>query len=569
MNDPPLRRLFAWPARLVGLASLVALGVPTAAVGLMAVVDRAPSGTVRTSAFPLALAILDPFAFACLRNSLMITLIVTMLSLFLGVGLGLAGRGRFWGRWILGALGLVPLAAGPLVLASGVRSLVGDGGGWEWLAARSVLGMPCDGLARWLGLVWVELALGVPLVWLATGATLRRFDPTWLEAARAAGATRTRAWFDIAWPLLRPEAARAGAAVFVLTLVEPAGPLILGLDRTLAAQVVFASQRFDDPTRAATLAVIALAVAIVGRTLLVRWGGPRVAWPDPVVPAPRPSLGWRAATPRLLALAGWAAVGVGPVVLVLGRTFAAARREMPGSLDILLRSLFLDRDFLAQLGQGLMIAWFVMIFQVLALALSSGRWSRGLLAGFAAVPPLVVAVGALAVPWLVEAAGDAAGWPTGWGRLIDGLALELAPGRSPGLLLAIAVAAAGLPMLARATVLARSQTNPALVEAALLAGAGRSQAWRAGRGRAIAGVPLLPLILAFTLAATNLTPALLLTPLSETRTLAPGALRVVLASDPLPGRLFAPLATLVLMNTLALAAASRWRAGRLGEWIGR
>ena len=133
-------------------------------------------------------------------------------SLVLGVGLGwIVGRWRFWGRSPLWGLALVPLAAGPLLVAPGISLVLGGQRGWDWLAARSILGVSAESSVRWAALVGIGLASGSPLVALATLAGLRRVDPSWTEAARAVGASRRRAWRDVVWPILRPEAARASA----------------------------------------------------------------------------------------------------------------------------------------------------------------------------------------------------------------------------------------------------------------------------------------------------------------------------------------------------------------------
>ena len=40
------------------------------------------------------------------------------------------------------------------------------------------------------------------------------------------------------WPIVRPAAARAAGIIFLLAIVEPGAPLVLGLRRTLAFQIV-------------------------------------------------------------------------------------------------------------------------------------------------------------------------------------------------------------------------------------------------------------------------------------------------------------------------------------------
>src|SRR5438105_3985991 len=78
--------------------------VPALAMVLAVLVDRGPSGAVRISLFPMALLTLDPFVWTCARNSVIFAVVLTMVSLVVGVGLGWAvARRPFWGRAVLRA----------------------------------------------------------------------------------------------------------------------------------------------------------------------------------------------------------------------------------------------------------------------------------------------------------------------------------------------------------------------------------------------------------------------------------------------------------------------------------
>ena len=131
-------------------------------------------------------------------NSVAVALCVTLGSLVLGIGLArIVVRWRFWGRPVLAALTLAPLVVPPLFGAIGLRRLAGALPASGWLA----IGSP----AGWIGWVWVALASGVPLVALATAAALKRSDPAWEDAARLAGSTDRRTWWQLIWPGRAPE----------------------------------------------------------------------------------------------------------------------------------------------------------------------------------------------------------------------------------------------------------------------------------------------------------------------------------------------------------------------------
>ena len=83
------------------------------------------------------------------------------------------------------------------------------------------------------------------LVALVTSSAVERLERSWEDAARLTGVGSLRAWRALFWPLVRPSSARAAALVFVFALVEPGAPLVLGLRRTLAFQIVEAAGRPD------------------------------------------------------------------------------------------------------------------------------------------------------------------------------------------------------------------------------------------------------------------------------------------------------------------------------------
>src|SRR5262249_19777693 len=128
----------------------------------------------------------------------------------------------------------------------------------------------------WVAWVWVALAVGVPVVFLASSSALGRVEPSWEDAARLAGAGRAQAWRQLGWPVVRPDVARALGFVFAGALLEPGGPLVLGLRRTLGAQIAASALAVPGAgqlTRAAVLALAGAGLAAAGRVLIRWWGG--------------------------------------------------------------------------------------------------------------------------------------------------------------------------------------------------------------------------------------------------------------------------------------------------------
>src|SRR5436305_12685997 len=103
-------RVIRWLGRWAGTGLWVAVLAPALALVPAAVLDRGPEGTVRPSLLPLALAALDPFLWDCLRNSVVLALLVTLGALVLGTALARVNvRTGFWGRPVLAAVTVAAL----------------------------------------------------------------------------------------------------------------------------------------------------------------------------------------------------------------------------------------------------------------------------------------------------------------------------------------------------------------------------------------------------------------------------------------------------------------------------
>ena len=208
-----------------------------------AVLDQGPDGTIRATLFPVALTVWDPFVQTCTGNSLVLAAGVAWGSLVLGGGAAwIAARRRFWGR--------VPLFAPGECARGHAPGLWGPG------TVSGCSGLQDPGMRPSRGAGRVPPGPG-PVVPGSSWRAARRWWPwrrrrrrphrTGLGGRRAAaggGPAPSVPAVDLAGGLAR--IAPAVATVFALTLVEPGAPLVLGLRRTLAFQVVEAASA---PTR--------------------------------------------------------------------------------------------------------------------------------------------------------------------------------------------------------------------------------------------------------------------------------------------------------------------------------
>jgi iron(III) transport system permease protein len=554
--------------RWAGAGLWVAVLAPALALVPAAVLDRGPEGTIRPTLFPLALAALDPLVWDCLRNSAVLALVVALGSLVLGTGLArIAVRWRFWGRPVLNALLMASLVIPPLFGAIGLRRIAAA------VADRSGVGP--GPLAGWIAWGWVELIAGVPLVALAVGRALGRFDPAWEDAARIAGAGPRRIWRQLVWPNVRPAAARAAGVVFTLTLIEPGAPLVLGLRRTLSFQIVEAALGPEAAPRAAVLAVIAAVIALAARGIGRWWGRGGAKNPElgESIPGRPRAASWFGAACALALFGLGVVLAWIPLLSLLtiappgsrGRTFGSGVRRLvavdPEMQRVLVNSLALGG---AVVAIDLALAW------TLASWASRRRgWLLSLAAWPELLPPLALGVGAVMLPELLEMVADWARAGSAGEAVVRGARL-LAGGldayRTPGVALALAVAAVRLPFLVRAVGHGRNQLHPGPIDAALLLGATPRRARRTATGPWLGAAPA-ALGLTFALAATNLAPALLLAPTIEGRTLAPSILMLADA----PGTALDQAATLAALaaglNLTALALAARNPSVHLGDWF--
>jgi iron(III) transport system permease protein len=322
---------------------------------------------------------------------------------------------------------------------------------------------------------------------------------------------------------------------------------------------------------------------LLGRLLVGWWGGPRWARTERVEGHAQSAdpASYARAFVYWLALATAGGLAWLPV---LGVVFAALGPEGPASSvgafpgiavaevagDTLIRGYLIHAAAL-----GVMVLLVDLVFARALAAWAEVGWAgRAIdkLAGWLeAVPPLAVGVGALSLPEGLRMAADALKTDGPW-RRISALATSLAdlidPDRTPWFALVLAVAVVRLPLSARSALARRRTSRPVLFDAALLLGASRRRARGTLPGRWL-GASTSAAILTLALAATNLTPALLLAPTAETRPDAPAL--ILLTEEPGDGRArAAALASMAIaVNLAALGLASTRRRTLFRDWLGR
>ena len=222
---------------------------------------------------------------------------------------------------------------------------------------------------------------------------------------------------------IRPAAVAGVGLVFVITLLDPAAPLVLGLRRTAGFQVVFQALRPDPFPGVASIVLLALLAAILGKTLL-RWLGGRgtalpYRAPDPNGGRELGRLDLRAGRLRSVAsallVAAWAMLAWFPVVglarLAVRSVSQTEERVDPAGVasDLLIRRLSappIPRLMLFTVFLALAVIAAIRILAWLEAgrrARAPGR-ERSRRALLTSVPTLAWGVGILAIPRVADLA---------------------------------------------------------------------------------------------------------------------------------------------------------------------
>jgi ABC-type Fe3+ transport system permease subunit len=569
-----IARVFGWVLRFVVLA-------PIASLLLATILDEGPEHGVRLTLFPVALAVFDPLVWTSLWNSLAVAIVVAVVSILIGVRLGLLiSRERFWSRPLLGALVIAPGVISPGFLALGMLGLFPPDGPGIWRRLEGVnnafLG-PSGDSWPWCVWIWSALVQGVALVVLMTTMALRRLVPSREEAASLVGARRSQVWWTLTWPMIRPYVGETAALLFMLTLVDPSVPLIMGLRRTPGFQVVTSALNSDNPfPRVAGLGVLCLVITVTVAAVVRWWAG------APAVPDLTNSLGRRESecrashTPRTRALLSgmtllvWSFLAWLPVVglALLGLTATSSlANPLPAGLaragEFFSRfsthpaPLLVFQTALLGLVVGLVIAFPAWLAPHHLVRTTAGRSTSVFYLLTSTVPAMLSGVGILAVPRLARmcsaALGSGPGWS--WAALsLETLAGVLDPCNFPGVLLIVGVCVIYVPrVLIRGRAIGLDRATDRLIDQAMVAGS-RPQAARRLAHRSSNAIPIARIVLCASVAATSISPAILLAHRAESLPLGPG----ILSLADQPGGSRAQAATLALAAIALNASVLGW-----------
>jgi iron(III) transport system permease protein len=203
-----------------------------------------------------------------ISNSLKYASLATVFDLFLGVGVAYVNvRTKIFGRQILDAMAMLPLAVPGLVMAFGYLAMSREGQPFHWLML---------GEDPVLLLVIAYSVRRLPYVVRSASAGFQQVSPALEEAAQNLGCPPLRALFKITLPLIAPNLIAGGLLAFSFAMLEVSDSMILaqqaGHFPITKAIYSLVSALGNGPFLAAALgvwAMVFLGVTLVGAGLIL------------------------------------------------------------------------------------------------------------------------------------------------------------------------------------------------------------------------------------------------------------------------------------------------------------
>lgn len=216
----------------------------------------------------------DPTYFRVLRNTLWMSLIVTVCSLVIGIALAwLVARTDLPFKRAFEVLVPLPLFLSPFACAVAWMILGSKNAGFlnVWFAKLFGTEAGFTNILSFPGLVFVMVLFHIPYAYLYTVAPLKNMDGALEEASRVGGASVATTMFRVTLPVVFPGVLSAALMVFVLSAEMFTVPALLGTPAgyPTLAPFIYQQTKFSPPNwgAASAAALLLLAVMVVGVVL--------------------------------------------------------------------------------------------------------------------------------------------------------------------------------------------------------------------------------------------------------------------------------------------------------------
>ncbi|WP_029150906.1 ABC transporter permease [Microbacterium indicum] len=229
----------------------------------------APPGTDTADIFVrLGQMVTDPYDLAIIGRTLVYGLVVTAISVGLGFPIAYM-LARTPSRWsgILLALAIFPLLLSNVVRTFGWLVVLGSNGALgQLLVGLGIVDEAPQLLYTPLAIVLGMTQLFLPLAIVTCYSAVSQVDPGLDDAARGLGASRTRTFWDVVFPLSLPGVVVAATLVFAGAITAYTTPYLLGGsgNRLLATQLYsYSTATLDWPSASATALIMTVLVFLV------------------------------------------------------------------------------------------------------------------------------------------------------------------------------------------------------------------------------------------------------------------------------------------------------------------
>jgi putative spermidine/putrescine transport system permease protein len=170
----------------------------------------------------------DPFYLAAMRTTVAVAVATTALCLLLALPLSwrIARSASRWKSAMM-LVTVLPLFIGSTVRSVGWMILFARGGMMDALGMR-FFGRHVDLMYSTVAVIFGVVSINLPIVALTLQSVFEGIDSRLEEAARGLGASPTRAFLRVVWPLALPGVAIAAILCFILAMNAYATPVLLG-----------------------------------------------------------------------------------------------------------------------------------------------------------------------------------------------------------------------------------------------------------------------------------------------------------------------------------------------------
>ena len=154
---------------------------------------------------------------------------------------------------------MLPVVSPPFVLSLSMIMLFGKAG----IITYFLLGMEDNSVYGFWGIVIVQTLTFFPVCYMMLKGLLKNIDPSLEEAARDMGASRSKVFTTVTFPLLLPGLGNAFLVTFIESIADFANPMIIGGSYdTLATTIYLQITGAYDKQGAAAMAVVLLCITL-------------------------------------------------------------------------------------------------------------------------------------------------------------------------------------------------------------------------------------------------------------------------------------------------------------------